>query len=170
MPAESNVASIDRILSEIESRRQADRTENVSEKMILVVIFRCGDRLFAFKGSHVKEIVPLIKINAVPGCPPSFLGVINLRGTIESIASMHALLGMSVPEFTPEQKILVIESEGMRTGLLVDTVEDVTEIPENDIQKSVFESEAVFVSGETFHKGRHVTVVDAASLLGKLAQ
>ncbi|MFA6034734.1 MAG: chemotaxis protein CheW [Myxococcota bacterium] len=170
MPAEGSVADFDSILSEIERRRQADKTENVNENAILVVIFSCGGRLFAFKGIYVKEIIPFIKINAVPGCPPVFLGIFNLRGTIESIASMHSLLGMTVPEFNPEQKILVIESEGMRTGLLVDAVEDVTEIPENEIQRSVFENENVFVSGETMRTGRHITVIDAAVLLKKLVQ
>ena len=64
----------------------------------------------------------------LPGCPPSLEGVINVRGDIELVVRLRALLGL--PEAAPGQasRIVLGQASAMRSGIRVDRVEDVVDV------------------------------------------
>ena len=45
-----------------------------------VLIFRLAQELYAIELEEVAETLPFERCTPVPGSPPQFLGVINLRG------------------------------------------------------------------------------------------
>ncbi len=79
---------------------------DVDEPVIKLVIFSLGEQHFALAGESVKEVLPGTEtVFFVPGMPASVEGVINVRGNIESVIQLHAL--MQLPN-TVEKKALCI--------------------------------------------------------------
>lgn len=91
------------------------------------LVFRAGGRVFACDVSAVREVVPLdgrARFARVPGAPPSVLGVLNLRGSIVTVADGGVLLrGRGV---AGDRTMVLIVDVGVRgVGLAVDRVADV---------------------------------------------
>lgn len=81
----------------------------------------------------VIEIIGMQKVNALPEAPDYVKGIINLRGRIIPIVDMHLRLGKSEPQYTDRTCIVVVETEKLSAGLIVDSVTDVLRIDEKDI-------------------------------------
>ncbi|MBF0257195.1 MAG: chemotaxis protein CheW [Gammaproteobacteria bacterium] len=129
-------------LDELLARREAESAQviEVDEAQVKLVIFRLGEECFALRGAQVREILPAGEIFYVPGCPDSLVGVINLRGDVESVVQLDRLLQRSgardngVRDSARPGFILLLQASAMRTGLLVDEVEDVIDVVESALQ------------------------------------
>ncbi len=119
----------------IEQRQLGDKDiAQVDEQTTRMVFFTIGGQIFAIKGAVIREILAYCDIAYMPGCPSAMKGVINVRGDIESVISLAALLGLTEAPLSRKSSILLAEAGGMRSGLTVDAVIDVAEIPESAIQ------------------------------------
>jgi purine-binding chemotaxis protein CheW len=157
---------------EVNRRREAVQAEGLEEEKIKLVVFSLGQDRYAFPGKDVKEILRCGKITYVPGSPPIIHGIINIRGDIESVINIHQLLGLPDPEITPRSRIIIGSGAGIRSGILVDAIEDVTDFPVNSIH-SFLESPPTLnpelVIGVTTYDHNTVTVLGVDNILGKLA-
>ncbi len=109
---------------------------DVNEKVVKLVIFALAEHWYAFYGQSINEILPKdTLIFFVPGCPKSLTGVINVRGEIESVINISMVLKLSNKEQTTVQSIVLLaKSPAMSSGILVDKVIDVVDVPEHIIQ------------------------------------
>ena len=164
--SKDNQDKTERILAAVQSNKQSDNASAGLEiKQIQHVFFTLGqDRNYAFRGDVVKEILTVGKINPVFGCPEEILGIINVRGETESVISLHAVLGLAVPEISPQSRILLADDCRIHSGIFVDEVEDVAEIPEGSLQKAVYKMEPDITFEETDFNGKHYIVLDVARL------
>ena len=100
--------------------------------------FTLADEQFALGVSSVKEILDFINITQVPQMPDFMLGVINLRGNVVPIIDLRLKLGMPATEKTVYTCIvfaeIAINDEFLDIGMLVDSVQEVIELEENNIQ------------------------------------
>ncbi|MCK9364809.1 MAG: chemotaxis protein CheW [Syntrophales bacterium] len=161
----------DLILDGIMRRKEKERIVDVEEKKVKVVIFSLHGDFYAFYGEHIKEILPLLTIYYVPGSPEFIPGVINVRGEIESVININRFLGLPDSENSPTSRIALTVTDGIRSGILVDSIEEVLDIPASlvnppldTLSKSIKE----FVSGEFTHKGKLVTILDIGKIFGKI--
>ncbi len=154
------------ILAAIQNPQQlANTLTSLEIKKIQHVFFSLGqNRHYAFCGDVVKEILTISKINPVFGCPEDILGIINIRGETESVISLHAVLGVAPPAISPQSRILLSSDGRIHSGIFVDTVEDVAEIPENTLEKVVYKMEPDIAVAETDFNGRHYIVLDVARI------
>ncbi len=162
----------DLILEEIMRRREKEQVVDVEEKKVKVVIFSLHDDFYAFYGEYIKEILPLITIYYVPGAAEFMPGVINVRGEIESVININMFLGIPESSNAPSRRIALAVTDGIRSGILVDAIEDVLDIPVNSIKPplgSLSKSLKEFVAGEFTHKDRLVTILDISKIFGKIA-
>lgn len=87
----------------------------------------------------VREIIGYMDITAVPGMPPHLLGVINLRGQVIAVVDLRAKFGMESAPRTDETCIIVVEirqdSRTISTGLVVDHVLEVVDVPPRNIEE-----------------------------------
>lgn len=153
----------ERVLRLIEKIRQEEAVVDVDAKMEKLVVFALGGDFFAFAGEHVKEILVYQEISFVPGSPDFLLGVVNVRGDIESVASLAAILGIPPKPPLPRNRILVAEANGVRSGILVEKVEDVVDVPVDSIKPPLVTMNgpiAGYLRGETEYRGRNVLVLD----------
>jgi len=161
----------EQILAEVEKRKhQAQSAEAVEEK-VEMVIFTLGDDFYAFYGHHVKEILPYEKITLVPGCPDSIIGLINVRGDIESVINLHKLLGIPESRMNRKTRIMIAAEKEIRSGILADSVEDVLSVPVSSVSQPIStldKSVKEFaVGGETLYNGKYVTLLDIGKIFAK---
>ena len=96
--------------------------------------FHVGGEEYAVPVAHVTEIVRLQKIFAIPDVPAYIRGVINLRGKVIPLLDMRNRFGLPETGYTDRTVIVVLELGETPTGLVVDGVSDVTEIPADQIE------------------------------------
>ena len=86
----------------------------------------------------IKEIIGLMKVTAVPRTPEYVLGVINLRGKVIPVIDLRLRFGMKSAESTERTCIIVVEIDSpsgpVMIGIVVDSVSDVLNIREEDIE------------------------------------
>lgn len=95
--------------------------------------FHLEDIEYAISVSNVKEIVRLPKFIEVPDVPHFIRGVINLRGHVVPLMDARTRLGLRDVPYTDRMVAIVLESNGVLTGLVADGVNGVTEFPADQI-------------------------------------
>jgi len=159
------------LIIEALKKRGREKIVDVDEEMVKLVIFSLSGGLYAFYGSDVKEVLPICGITRVPGTPAFILGVVNIRGDIESVISINDMLGLASQEKPWKGFILVTEKNGDRTGILVDEIRDVVDVPVRTIRPPISTIEAAkkdLVSGGTLHGSASVALLDLKNLLTRI--
>jgi len=100
----------------------------------LYLTFHLHSKEYGIAINHVIEIIGIQKITNVPDMPDFIKGVINLRGRV--IPVMDVRLRFDLPERDYDERtcIIVVEVNEQITGLVVDQVEEVVEIPAEQIE------------------------------------
>ena len=100
--------------------------------------FALGREEYGLEILKVREIIGYMEITAVPQTPHEVKGVINLRGQVIPVVDLRALFGMETADVTEETCIIVVEIEqqdhAFSTGIVVDHVREVLDIPYQDIE------------------------------------
>lgn len=153
--------SLDQIL---EARRGETRAiVNVDEPQLKLVVFTLEGDWFAFIGEKVREVLPDSPVFYLPGCPPSLEGVINVRGDIDSVVNLRAVLGYAPAPSHDSSRILLCQGGGMRSGVRVDGVEEVMDIPQSRVlapPHTIAEHRKPIVLGIIEFAGHLVTLLD----------
>ncbi len=82
----------------------------------------------------VREVLKNTEIAPVPGAPPYVLGIINLRGNVVTVVDTRKRLGLSVREADESTRIVVIEIDEQVLGIMVDSVAQVADLRESEIE------------------------------------
>jgi purine-binding chemotaxis protein CheW len=138
------------------------------EKELQVVGFRIGRETFGLPISIVREIVRVPEITSVPNAPDYIEGVINLRGRIIPVVDLRKRFGEPVNEPSKKHRIVVVEIESRRIGLLVNSASEVLKIPPSEIEapNNVFqEGELDYITGVGKLRGRLVILLDLSRIL-----
>lgn len=158
------------ILEEASLLRHNDATAEVDERSVKAVVFRLGASYLAFPGCDVKEILPAGDIAWVPGTPDFLPGIINVRGDIESVVDIRGFLGIPLDE-AQYPFILLVSTEGLRSGVLVEEVLDVADVAAGSIDAplaTLAENVKAYVAGEFAYGSRTVTFLNAGALLSAM--
>lgn len=171
MPFDRDIPKSDRILNEIKLLRERDKIKDVDEPMEKIVIFSVAGGLYGLHGREVEEILPLQVINPVPGTPACIPGLITVRGEVESVLDVRTLLGLPAAA-QHSGLILLASSGGIRSGVLIDTVEDVADIPLSAIlppPATLGTQVRDYVAGRLDCSGRNVVLLNLATLFARAA-
>ncbi|MGC8833106.1 MAG: chemotaxis protein CheW [Armatimonadota bacterium] len=82
----------------------------------------------------VHEIIGMMDITPVPRTPDFIRGVINLRGKIIPIVDLRVKFGMEAADTTDETCIIVVQTNGVQMGIVVDRVSEVLDIASEEIE------------------------------------
>jgi len=114
--------------------RSFQEKERITRVDILqLVTFQVGVECYSIDINHVKEVIKLPEITAVPESPDYIEGVFTLRDRVIPVISIATRFGMKKPEFTDETSVIVVEVNELNLGLIVDSVEKVINFPKDDI-------------------------------------
>ncbi len=111
-----------------------DDEDNEDTQANKYLFFRIGRESYGIGIRFVIEIIELQPISEVPDMPAYVKGVINLRGKVIPIVDLRLRFDMEAREYDNRTCIIVTEVDGVLVGCLVDTVEEVMEIPEKSIE------------------------------------
>jgi chemotaxis signal transduction protein len=100
-----------------------------------LVTFMLKDEEFGFDIMSVQEIIRPPKLSKVPRTPAYVDGIANLRGVVLPIIDMRPRFGMDHAEDTDSTRVLVIDVDGVKIGLRVDRVKQVTSLSKSDIEE-----------------------------------
>ncbi len=81
----------------------------------------------------VREIIGIMDITKVPQTPDFVKGVINLRGKVIPVIDLRCKFGLAETEYDDQTCVIVVDV-GMLMGIIVDTVQEVHDIPGNSIE------------------------------------
>jgi purine-binding chemotaxis protein CheW len=99
----------------------------------LYVVFFLQEEEFAVSINSVREIIRLPEIVRVPQAPPYVEGVVNIRGEILPVVNLRRKLNLPAEEKNERNRIVVVDLNGVSTGLIVDSVREVRKIAADQI-------------------------------------
>jgi len=116
-----------------------DRGATINAKKFLT--FTLQDEIYGIGILKVREIIGYMDVTPVPQTPVFVKGVVNLRGQVIPVINLRQKFGMEETEVTEETCIIVVEvqfstnedQEKVQMGIIVDTVEEVQDIAEENI-------------------------------------
>jgi len=103
-------------------------------KEVQLVVFGLADESYGVHVLAVEEIIRLQEITAIPHAPDFVEGVINLRGRVIPVLDLRKRFGLPPAEATKSTRIVVVEASGMTVGLVVDSVDEVRNLPTDTIE------------------------------------
>lgn len=98
--------------------------------------FALGDEEYGIDALKVQGILGMQPITPMPQAPHYVKGVTTVRGKVAPVISARARLGMPEVEYTSETCIILVTLRASWAGMVVDTVRDVIDIYENQIEDS----------------------------------
>lgn len=95
--------------------------------------FSLAEEEYGIDIQFVNEIIGLQKITEVPDMPHYVKGVINLRGKVIPVMNVRLRFGFPEIDHTDRTCIIVLNIKELIVGLIVDTVSEVLDISQNQI-------------------------------------
>jgi purine-binding chemotaxis protein CheW len=109
-----------------------NNTEVIEENKL--VTFLIQGEIYAIDVLRVHEIISMPKIVHVPNSMYFMKGVINLRGKVIPVIDLRLKFNMEAKEYDEITVILIVELKDKFIGIIVDTISDVLDLPEQSIQ------------------------------------
>lgn len=101
---------------------------------IKVIVFQLKDEEYGVEVDQVRAIERVQHVTRVPSTPDFVEGVINLRGVVTPIIDLRKRFAIEGESRSDSSRIIIVTVEGMEVGLIVDSANDVIDIPENTIE------------------------------------
>jgi purine-binding chemotaxis protein CheW len=97
--------------------------------------FRIATEDYGIAIANVTEIIGIQSITEIPEMPEYIKGVINLRGKVIPVMDVRLRFKMPPRDYDERTCIIVVEIDETSVGLVVDTVNEVVDIPEDQVEE-----------------------------------
>jgi purine-binding chemotaxis protein CheW len=98
------------------------------------VIFRLDHEEYGLNIMQVNGIEKYQEVVKVPNAPKYIEGIINLRGEVLPIYSLRKKFNLELKEINDDTKIIVVNTNDMMIGFVVDSVTEILQIEEDTIE------------------------------------
>lgn len=143
-------------------------TDEVREVVNQWVTFMLGPEKYGVSVMKVQEVLRFTEIAPVPGAPPYVLGIINLRGNVVTVVDTRQRFGLMQKEPDESTRIVIIDVQGQVIGMLVDSVAEVVDLKESDIESAPDvgnEESSRFIVGITNFNQELLILIDLDKML-----
>jgi len=144
------------------------RAEVGAPDEIQVVTFKLGEEEYAVDILSVQEINKLLNITRVPKAQSYIEGVINLRGNVIPILNLYKRFGLGTQGHTDDARIIVLQHNDIRAGVIVDQVSEVSRLKTSEIEEAskIYSSiNSELIQGVGKMNGRLVILLNLHNLL-----
>jgi purine-binding chemotaxis protein CheW len=147
---------------------RAQVQEGQESDSLKMITFRLGADRYGVAIDMVREIQRAGRITPVPTAPDFVVGVMNLSGNILSVVDIRVFFGLSKVVMSGKTRILVVEGEGLRIGMVVDRVDEITDVraegikPPLSLDKGITED---YIRGIATHRGEMLIVIELEKIL-----
>ena len=134
--------------------------------------FIVGDEVYGLPVIKAKEIIGMTNITYVPEMPVYIKGIINLRGKIIPAIDLRLKFGLNSRTYDDKTCIIIVEikkdEEKYLNGLIVDTVSEVLDINQNDIELPLIygnNTNNVLISGIGKVRDKIIIILDTNKII-----
>jgi purine-binding chemotaxis protein CheW len=139
----------------------------IQGRSIQLVVFTLGGEEYGVPINYVREIIRKPEITHMPNAPMFILGVINLRGQIIPIISLHTRFNLG-DVGTTETKIVIVEYASLQVGMEVNEVSEVLTLDSDRISPAPAMATTIdsgFISGVGKLQDRLLIILDVERIL-----
>ncbi|OIP90365.1 MAG: chemotaxis protein CheW [Syntrophobacterales bacterium CG_4_8_14_3_um_filter_58_8] len=98
-----------------------------------LVTFSLDDRKFALYVSAVQRIIRVVEVTPLPKAPDIVSGIINMQGQVIPVFDIRMRFQLPAREVQLSDQMIIASTTKRTVALMVDSVNDVIEIPEEKI-------------------------------------
>jgi purine-binding chemotaxis protein CheW len=131
-----------------------------------LLVFSLGEQQFALPVDQVSTVVPRATLTPLPGAPADLIGLLRLRGALCPVIDIRARLGLSVAVAHIGECIVLMHTDTLRIGLLVEGIETVVAPPTDAVDRQVPTRGDRLIRGVLEVAGRVVATLDAEAIVG----
>lgn len=149
--------------AQLSNQLDSEREEEELEDLVELICFALEDEEYAIRLQDVREVIKMKNITVVPKAPVYIPGIISLRGQIIPVFDLRKRVGLATKEFDRFTRIIVVNSNGEKVGLIVDVITGVARINEKLIEPTpavISGIEASFISGVGRYQGRMLIILN----------
>lgn len=106
----------------------------VSTNIEQFIGFELSAEMYGININNTESIERMTQITRVPDSSEHVLGIINLRGDILPVLSLRNMMGLEPKSYDSETRIIVIDTENYRVGIVVDKVVEILNISCSEVQ------------------------------------
>ena len=103
------------------------------KKLRKLVTFSLDDQKFALYVSAVQRIIRVVEVTALPKVPEIVVGIINMQGQVIPVFDIRMRFHLPAREMQLSDEFIIASTTKRTIALIVDSVNDVIEIPEEKI-------------------------------------
>ena len=133
-----------------------------------LVVFDLGQEHFGVNIVAVDGIIKMQTITKVPKALDFVEGITNLRGSVLPIIDLRKRMKMQAQEATNDTRIVVVNMEGQKIGMIVDAVSEVLTIQEDIVEPPppmVSTVDTAFITGIAKVDTRLIILLDLVKVL-----
>lgn len=141
-------------------------TNSVSSRKM--IIFQLQEEEYAVDVQQIGSIERMMPITRVPQTPDYVKGVINLRGVVTPIIDLRSRFGMENLTITDATRILIVYLNDIEVGLVVESANDVMDIPSEKIEPNpevIGSVHAEYIEGVAKIENRLLILLDLHKVL-----
>jgi len=137
-----------------------------SHRTLQIVVFKLGNEEYGLHIDQIKEVVITPTITRMPQTPSYVKGVANIRGNVIAIFDLEDRFNLArTIESKGSKYTLVVESEDVKLGLLVNEVPNTVSVNTTDLDETVgiindANSESNYIKGIIKSADRLIILID----------
>src|SRR5690348_9131047 len=161
----TEIAAIQRTLMERAQALARPLSSEPGGEYFDLVIIVLGAERYGVDVRHIREIQPLSGLTPIPGVPPIWAGLVNLRGQLYPILNLRRYLGHLEDRGVESGKVILVEAANLVVGWLADDIHAVRRVLRAEIAPPLADSAGIrreMVMGIT---ADWITVLDVEALL-----
>jgi purine-binding chemotaxis protein CheW len=138
--------------------------------MSKVVVFHSGKEDYALPIANVISIEKFSRVTPIPHLPKFVMGLVKARGELVPVIDLGAVLYEKVSAQTEHLRLIVIHSETLNVGLLVQEAKEIIDVPSDNVKDIglLAYSKTKYFSGVINLEDRLITMIDTHILVESL--
>ncbi len=97
------------------------------------ICFQVGEARYALPLGPIAQVLRFENVTPVPMAPGFVEGILNLGGEVVPVINLRSRFGLARGTPSRRSRVLVVEREGAKHGLLVDGVKEILELEDASI-------------------------------------
>ncbi len=146
-----------------------EEQEKYAGPSIRCVLFQLDNEIYGINVKKIREVLRVGDIRVVEGSDYSVLGVINVRGVIVTVVDTRLKYGMDPKPVDDLSRIIIIElGEDITVGMMVDSVQEVKDIPEKQLEplSVAKENASRYIQAIAHFHGNVIILIDVDNMFG----
>jgi purine-binding chemotaxis protein CheW len=115
---------------------QPTATAATPVQAVTLLTFKVAGQVYGLPVAHVARIIEMVTITHLPDAPDTIQGLINVQGKAVPVMDLRHRFGLPLLAYGLHTPIILADlgDNDRMLGLIVDTVEDVLEVPPTDLE------------------------------------